>query len=368
MAVPAGRWIRLAATVGLLAVGCGSGSATGVATSPSPTSAASATPVPAASLALVNLRGGDHIVVRDVTDISHPTTVAALAKSPPQPRFISATELVFLDPDVIGDFATYPSNVMRAPLSGSPTTLVASAPHGIFLFALAPDGRTAAYVTTTSDRSELHLVSGGNDRLVSSMPPIFGGCESPSCVFHTEFRLLYSPDGKYISLTQSYGGPNFRLWDAQGKLLKSNPDGSSYSGSVWSGGSLYFVDADGVEFWRNGVTSAFLPGVRWVRPHGSPDGSHIVYAASDKAGSTHVYVVDIGTRSIREIKQSRRDPVFLTSRYLWYQGERACQTVDLCDNSLPVIASGTTYIYDLVDGTEATSLITDVHDVWPHAA
>ena len=29
---------------------------------------------------------------------------------------------------------------------------------------------------------------------------------------------------------------------------------------------------------------------------------------------------------------------------------------------------GTTYVYDLQEGTEATSTIDEVHDVWPHAA
>ena len=369
MARGSGRWIQLVAAIALLAAGCGGGNgpAAGGGTPNSPASTASPAPA-SARLALVTLRGSGHIVVRDLSDIGHPTTVATLEISPPQAQFISATEVSYLDPNFIGDFATSPSNLMRAPLAGTPGTLVVKAGHGIVLYAWAPDGKTVAYVTTTNDKSELHLVSQGNDRLVSSMPSIVGGCETPTCAFLLEFRLLYSPDGKFISLTQSFGGPNFRLWNSDGKLLKSNPNGSSYSMSVWSGGSLYFVDANGVEVWRDGVTAAFLPGVRWIRPKGSPDGSRIVYAASDSAGSTHVYVVNTTTKSIHEIKKSRREPVFLTSRYLWYQGERACSTADLCDKSLPVISNGTNYIYDLQDGTEATSIIEAVHDVWPHAA
>ncbi len=362
--------MRLVAVTALLAAGCGSGNSpgAGAVAASSPATTASASPASSASLALVTLRGGGHIVVRDITDISHPTTVASLGISPAQAQFISATELSYLDPNFIGDFATNPSNLVRAPLAGTPATLVVKAGHGIVLYDWAPDGKTVAYVTTTSDKSELHLVTGANDRLVSSMPSILGGCETPTCAFLVEFRLLYSPDGKFISLTQSFGGPNFRLWNSDGKLLKSNPDGSSYSMSVWSGGSLYFVDANGVEVWHDGGMSAFLPGVRWVRPKGSPDGSQIVYAASDSAGATHVYVVNTTTKSVREIKKSRREPVFLTSRYLWYEGERACATADLCDKSLPVISNGTNYIYDLQDSTEATSIIGQVHDVWPHAA
>jgi dipeptidyl aminopeptidase/acylaminoacyl peptidase len=138
--------------------------------------------------------------------------------------------------------------------------------------------------------------------------------------------------------------------------------------SVWSGASLYFVDGNGVEVWRDGVTTTFLSGVRWIRPKGSPDGSQIVYAASDSARTTHVYVVNTATKSIREIKKLRREPVFLTSRYIWYEGERACVAADLCDSSLPVTPNGISYLYDLQDGTESGSIITQVYDVWPHAA
>ncbi len=365
-----GRWLRLIAATALLAAGCGSANhpLTGAGTSASPMSTVTATPTSTKSLALVNLRGVSHIVVRDLSDIDHPTTLAALGMTPPQPQFVSATEFAYLDPDVIGDFATYPANLMRAPFSGSPKTLMVSAVHGISLYAFAPDGRTVAYLSTHSFASELHLVTGGNDRVVSSMPPILGGCETPSCGFGLDLRFMYSPDGKYISLTQSVGGPNFRLWNSQGNLLKSNPDGSSYSMSVWSGGSLYFVDGNGVEVWRDGVTTTFLSGIRWIRPKGSPGGSQIVYAASDSAGTTHVYVVNTTTKSIREIKKSRREPVFLTSRYLWYEGERACVAADLCDRNLPVTLNGTSYVYDLQDGTEIGSIITSVYDVWPHAA
>src|SRR5213593_4411894 len=185
-------WIQLVAATALLAAGCGSGSgpAAGAVTSSSPTTIASAPPASSVSLALVTLRGGGHIVVRDITDIGHPTTVATLGISPPQAQFISATELSYLDPTFIGDFATNPSNLIRAPLAGSPGTLVVKAGHGIVLYAWAPDGKTAAYVTTTNDKSELHLVTGENDRLVGSMASILGGCETPSCAYLTEFRLL----------------------------------------------------------------------------------------------------------------------------------------------------------------------------------
>jgi len=238
----------------------------------------------------------------------------------------------------------------------------------IILFAWSPDGSTAAYITNADTKSELHLVTGGQDRVVSTMPAIVGGCETMGCANTSDFRVSYSQDGHFISLMQSFGGPNFRLWSSDGKLLKSNDPGTSYSMSTWSGNSLYFVDAQGVAVWREGAVSAFLPGVRWTRPKGSLAGGQIVYAARDGSGLAHTYVVDTTTRKVRELKQGRSEPVFLTSRYIWYQGERSCVAADNCDPSFPVVANGKTYVYDLQDSTETESLITGVYDVWPHPA
>ena len=61
--------------------------------------------------------------------------------------------------------------------------------------------------------------------------------------------------------------------------------------------------------------------------------------------------------------------MFLTSRYIWYEGERACVAADVCGSAPgghPL--NGKTYIYDLQTGTETESIITGVADVWPHAA
>ena len=62
------------------------------------------------------------------------------------------------------------------------------------------------------------------------------------------------------------------------------------------------------------------------------------------------------------------EPAFLTDRYIWYQAEPACVTARTCQPSFPSIAKGKTYIYDLRERTETSSLITSVIDVWPHAA
>jgi uncharacterized protein YqjF (DUF2071 family) len=136
---------------------------------------------------------------------------------------------------------------------------------------------------------------------------------------------------------------------------------------VWSGGSLYFRDDKGVEVWRDGVVSPFLPGVAWVRPKASPGGGKIVYEVRDAQRWSHTYVVDTSTRQVRDLGKAHAEPVFLTSRYIWYLGERACVAADGCGTRVAGVPSGKTYIYDLQDGTQSESIITSVADVWPHA-
>jgi hypothetical protein len=184
-----------------------------------------------------------------------------------------------------------------------------------------------------------------------------------------DFQLHFSPDGTLISLViKTFSGTVFRIWSADGKLLEMD-DSYGATMSAWSGKALYLRDAKGVSVWRNESISTFLAGVAWIRPSASPGGAMIVYSVRDSAGWAHTYVVDTATGRARELKNARTSAVFLTSRYIWYQGERDCQPEDQCGAS-PAIhpLSGKSYIYDLQDGTETESVITSVADVWPHAA
>jgi hypothetical protein len=218
----------------------------------------------------------------------------------------------------------------------------------------------------------LHQLVAGKDRVFAgSMPAMPAvGCESQFCASTDtwDFWLSYSPDGASISLVTTIANVSaFRLWSSDGKLIKSSDRQSPFM-TAWSGNSLYFRDANGVEVWHGGVSSPFLPGVAWIRPKASAAGGQIVYETRDAQGWAHTFVVDTTTRKVRELKKARSEPVFLTSRYIWYRGERSCVSADHCPSGWHVEASGKTYVYDLKEGTETESIITGVVDVWPHPA
>jgi WD40-like Beta Propeller Repeat len=392
----AAGWLRLAGIVALLTVGCGSVTPTAAKLTPTPTVIVSSDPSPVATssptprstprstpkaspkpapnpcpavpftspiawnpnLALVTLRGSSCVVVRDVSDINHPRTISILGPDL-QAQFVSATTLSYVDAK---------RGLLRTPLSGAPRTPIAGG--ATWYFTWSPDGKTAAYLSSGATGSQppmqLHLVNGGKDRIVSTMPglPSVFGCESQTCADNTDVHLSYSPDGHFITWAQNLTDV-FRMWTASG--IDVTPKTPFVQKTVWSGQTFYFQDTQGIDLLRNGVVSSFLPGVTWIRPKASPDGGQIVYGTRDASGVSRTYLVDTTTAKVRELGGAyRAGPAFLTDRFIWYKGERACNQNECVPGS--AVPTGKTYIYDLLTGSETESIIDQVIDIWPHPA
>lgn len=315
-----------------------------------------ASPASTRKLALVNLKGSTDYIVRDVTDIDHPFTVSSLGTQVGSSvQFVNAEET---------SEAAESTGLVRIPFGGSPETVVTTCPTR--LFAWSPDGTAVAYVHYPQEfpRVEgLHIVKGGRDVLVDSIRNDFrGGCSNRLSCVDWSFGALYSPNGAYISLVEA-PGTGLHLWTSSGKLVTS---AEAATMPVWSGDALYWRDQQGVEQWRDGTLSLVLPGVAWLIPQASAAGGSIVYETRDAGTFTgRVHLFDTATRKTREIAKSRGFPAFLTSRYVWYVGERPCTPLGCLDLTTE---TGITYIYDLQTGTEYQSLITRVFDVWPHPA
>jgi hypothetical protein len=357
------------ALAGCLIAAC-SPSATPIAhqvTSPSPTALAPGTCDTAhRCLALVTLRGSENFVVRDITDINHPMTLGNLGSN--RATFVSAAALEY----------TLNGSLVTTPLSGSPVTPVPGVPKGASP-QWSPDRSEGVYLTergsyeTGDPQIDVHLWRSGIDRVVGTTPGLgMGDCQTISNCTMTNWldsRLAFSPDGRFFSFVAQGFGPSFiYVWSSDGTLLKSDKTKPTTM-SIWSAQNLYFRDGGGVEAWHDGAISKFLPGVFWIKPNASPAGGMVVYTVRGPGGWGHIYLVETATGKARELKAQRTDAVFLTSRYVWYRGERACVAADACGPNPPFHPeNGKTYVYDLQTGAEYSSIITSVIDVWPHAA
>jgi hypothetical protein len=327
-------------------------------------------------LALVTLRGSNQIVVRDITDMSHPSTASSLRTYPASVgasdamegaigQFVCETQVSYVGGGS-GDSYGLPTNLYRAPLPGSSKLVIKG--KEVFVFAWSRDGTTLLYVAVddAAGGNELHELRNGVDRVIASLPGLgVGGCEYEPCPgpFQNpgdkwDMRISFSPDGTHFAVVQWGIEVYLRIWSSNGKLV-SHSDSLDTSMSIWAGSDFYFRDQKGVERWHNGTTSTFLPGVVWIRPKASADGRQIVYAARDAQHVAHVFIVDTATGAVRDLGKGRAEPAFLSPRYVWDQAETT---------GFPGIATGKTYVYDLQTNTESSSVITSVVDVWPHAA
>jgi len=324
------------------------------------------------------------VVVRDITDIAHPSTVGVVGPAPAlngigpslegsSGQFASSTQVAYLGGNA-DDYYGLPTSLIRAPLAGSPATTVLSGSRAVVVFAWSPDGSTLVYLTPTDFTGvEVHQVKANADRVLATLPRIaVGGCEVAPCPgpFQNpgdmwDFRLAYSPDGNYISVVQSGITSYLRILTADGKQVAAT-DSQGSTMSVWSGNSLYFRDSVGVEVWRDGAFSTVLRGVSWIRPKASSDRRFIVYEAR-QLGAANVFIFDTTTGQVRALGAGS-EPAFLTSGYVWFESEPPCVPSGTCQAGFPGIAVGKTYIYDMEAGTKSESAITSVLDIWPHAA
>ena len=343
---------------------------------PQSQSAASFEPRPPSSrnLALVTLKGTDSYAVRDVTDIDHPFTVGTLGGLKP----ISGPKAAYAMQFVGGTAVSYygdDGRLVRKTFDGTPV-VVTKPCNGVFAVAWTPDGATLAYVTDSADYADgqMHLVTRGRDSFFGAVPAVpITGCVPP-CDEFVDIRASFSPDGRYLTFN-SYWRVTLHIWSLDGRLLEAiDAEDPQYphagpTMSVWSGSGYFFRDGRGVEVWRNGVLSLTLPGVAWIRPKASPTTTQIVYEAKDKSDVPSVYVLDSVSGATRVVARLRSEPVFLNGRFIWYRGERLCAANDPYPcGAEGTIGTGKTYVYDLVSGAESESIISDVWDVWPHAA
>jgi hypothetical protein len=323
------------------------------------------------NLVLAKLRGSDSTVVRDITDITRPSTIATLDVPSWQSsafntlQFVSATEISYATPS-----DGSPNLLIRIPVSGALQTVVARAcrPSWILAVGWNSTGQSATYVVDVGSGFpfDWRLQTNGTDRSLSSPPP---WCYCGNGSEQGAVQVAFSANGQFVSMIDGVGmaGSDLQIRRIDGSLVtESTGSWSGVTMGVWSGDSFYFRDSGDLKVWNGGAITTLRAGLAWLRPKPSPGGGQVVFYTRGSDGLARVSVIDTKSGVVKQLSdQARIAPVFLSSRYVWYQGERLCIAGDQCVFNHTVL-TGKTYIYDLTSGAETESVITDVADVWPH--
>jgi dipeptidyl aminopeptidase/acylaminoacyl peptidase len=343
-------------------------------TAPPPVAVVCSSQVPAGhQVGLVSLRGVQGVVVRDVTDISHPVTRCGF-QGGAYFRFVNSARVSYIVTSS-GDLGASGALYM-VDLNSSTTSLVrawASGGYGSWVYAWSPDGQKLTYLSSDSTGVTWHLLSAAGDKTLASL-----GTTPPRGVNldNDDVMVGFSADGQYVAVestftTQKGGGATapaiqiVKLSDLKQVYMRA--DGTM---ATWgaSGARFYFRTTGGVLVWEpTGKVQTVNPGVQWIRPWPSADGIHITFTSLNPQGNHVVGILDTGGGPVAQATaEPRANPGFLTSTLIWYAGETRCTTTTPCGLGGPAL-TGTTYLYDIA-GVESGSIDTAFFDSWPRNA
>ncbi|HEX2681566.1 MAG TPA: hypothetical protein VHQ03_09765, partial [Candidatus Dormibacteraeota bacterium] len=297
------------------------------------------------ALVLARLTGSASWVVRDVTDIANPVTVGSLGDRWPwgdksgggtlDARLASPSNVVWAD-------GSTPGNLVEAAPDGSGMKTLVSGSSGtaIVSFAWSPINGDWTYLINAPSSLEWHLVAGGSDRVLATLPsiPPHGGRPvlDPLMVsFSGDGRLVAMTDYDRVGVGGSGDKAKMQIRRADGSPVTTDAESGLSSGLVsdllWIGPSLYFRDFNGIEVWNESGVCSALPGVQWIRPKLSRDGKDVVFATEDPNGLSHISVYDLSTRNVRQVSPAGgAEAWFLGSRYVWFLEERLCAANESC--------------------------------------
>lgn len=347
---------------------------------PSPLAVTCTSQIPAAhELALVTLRNTTGVIVRDISDISNPVTRCVIKGTGGSFHFVDGTHISYTVNLNGADGGYQGGGLFLVDLNTLTTSLVRSwsSEDSAFpwIYAWSPDGRTLAYLSSSSTEVVWHVRSAAGDLVLSRLGPMPARGVDPD---NDDAMVGFSADGQFVALEQTFidqgntagHGARFqvvRLSDH--KLVYSRTDGTM---ATWAGAGahLYFRISAGVEAWdpTNGV-QLVVAGLSWSHPWPSADGLRIAYTTGDGTGNHHVGYMRLADQPAAGNQLSflpRAGAAFLNSTLVWYAEEAMCSTPGVQCGLGGTPLTGRTYIRDLVTGTESASIDTAVFDSWPH--
>jgi len=322
---------------------------------------------PSAREAILVLKGSTSKIIADVTDPLHPKTICKLSGGW-SPLLVTQSEISWSAsqhrPGTAGTSVIATLDVF------SGTAAVAAMWQGggylDGLHAWSPHRDLLAYLVSDAAAVNLHLLSGGGDRVVATLGAVPGRGVNPS---EDDSFLQFSPDGAYFALEQTFTitGAHLQVRKATtGGVVFSQPSATMASwGSI--GSKLYFrhLQAATIYAWdpTGGLTQPIGQQLAWIKPRADAGDDYMGFTVRDAAGIPHVWLYGHGGRSGTQLPNVRSSPEFLTTSQIFYIEETPCGLN--CGPGPATLPDGKTFIYDMSRQVETASTIASVSAIWP---
>jgi len=343
-------------------------------TSPTATTSpsASGTPAPASGYRVVftaSTPSASEIFLYDSASSTPQQLVSLSTGIPPDPRFISAQKIAYVDNPSSG-----PTRIMSLELGTRAKSTEVTVNGSVPAFAYSHDGSLLAYLlhdTSGTGKASLHMRRGGQETTLNlnTFPGRGVGRDD-------EVRLEYAPDDKYLLMVDTYIG-NQGLAPQTGQFLVLRtadntvafvpPSGVSANGTMatWARHKdrLYYRDAVGVRTWDAGVASlgTLATGLHWYDPAAAADDRWLAFTQIDSNSAPHVRLYDLQHNQVVATGAlARSHPIFVSGDTIWYLEEQACASECLGG---PSQTSGRVLAYSLNSKGETPLPFTDVHSL-----
>ncbi len=319
----------------------------------------------------MKLRNVSGVIVRDITDINHPSTKCTIAGGS-YFRFYDSSHvsyIVFANGDLGAAGALY-----MIDLTAQTTSLVrvwTNGGYASWVYAWSPDGQELTYISSDPSGASWHMLSGGGDRVLSKLGPVVPRDVNSDV---DDAMVGFSADGRYVAIEQTFTGGSTASPVPPIQVNRVSDAGVAYTRTdgtmaAWGGANanFYFRTSAGVQMWApSGSVTSVSAGLNWIRPWPSPDGSRMAFSVLN-AQQNHVgQVLDLTSGTVHALSANpRAGAAFLNASLVWYAGETICTTATPCGLGGPPL-SGSSYIYDLGSDVETGSIDTVFYDSWPH--
>ena len=329
---------------------------------------ASCAGTPAPQEAVLKLQGAANPVLADVSNAKSPRTLCGISGGSFQPQLVTQTMISWYATQ--GNPTTAGTSVIAAlDMFNGVSTVVATWSGGSFmdgLHAWSPDRGFLAYIASNSASVDLHLLSGGGDRVVAMLGIVPGRGSDPN---QDDSYLAFSPDGAYFALVQTFTSSGDQLQvrrTIDGSLAFSLSKGTM---ATWgsTGSRLYYrmPNSSLVQVWDSkvGVSQALGRQLSWIRPRADAGDDNIAFTVRDGAGTPHTWLYGHGGRSGGQLPNVRSSPVWLNSTELFYVEEAVCSTN--CGIGPAWQPDLKTFTFDDAQQAETASRISQVYGAWP---